>query len=177
MKTVSAKNNGGELTVRFQTLVGYRLRTVTGHLANAIERLLIERAGVSLFEWRIIAAIWETQCDGTEATASAIGPKVMLDKMQTSRTVNRLIESAFVKSIAHPKDGRASVLRLTKKGERAYRASLDIVSYAETLLFQPLTADERKQFQSTLDKLVEHTSSFAQHIETARTLPTRSKSR
>jgi len=56
---------------------------------------------------------------------AAIGQQLGFTPSTMTGLVDRLEEQGFVKRESHPSDRRATVLRLTKKGESAYRREVD----------------------------------------------------
>jgi DNA-binding MarR family transcriptional regulator len=148
---------------RFQQLVAYRIRSITSQLGRAAETLLVEHAGITLFEWRILAALFEAR--GNDETATTLGPKVMLDKMQTGRNVNRLVERGLVKSVPNRNDRRETLLRLTTAGTRTYRVAQDIIPMLERWLLSAIPAQEHEHFHQTLDKLLAHTAQLPSTLD------------
>ena len=62
--------------------------------------------------------------EGSRAIA-AIGQQLGLTPSTMTGLVDRLEEQGFLRRERHPSDRRATVLRLTRKGETAYRREID----------------------------------------------------
>ncbi len=56
---------------------------------------------------------------------AAIGQQLGLTPSTMTGLVDRLEEQGFLRRQRHPRDRRATVLRLTRKGETAYRREID----------------------------------------------------
>src|SRR5512140_1299930 len=56
---------------------------------------------------------------------AAIGQQLGLTPSTMTGLVDRLEEQGFLRRERHPRDRRATVLRLTRKGETAYRREID----------------------------------------------------
>jgi DNA-binding MarR family transcriptional regulator len=165
-RKLSSNAKESDSDFRFQQLVGYRIRSITSQLGRAAETLLIEHANITLFEWRILAALFEAR--GTDETATTLGPKVMLDKMQTGRNVSRLVKRGLVKSAPNHDDRRETLLQLTPAGTRAYHVAQDVIPMMEQWLLSAIPVSERERFHQMLDRLVTHTASLPTMLDQLR---------
>jgi MarR family transcriptional regulator, 2-MHQ and catechol-resistance regulon repressor len=91
-----------------------------------------------------------TQCYALETLVAhgptrlnALAERLFLDKSTTSRVVNTLVRKGYVEQRADPSDGRATMLRATRPGERLYtRITEDLVEQQKQVL-QDLDAGVR----------------------------------
>ncbi|KRL41627.1 hypothetical protein FD01_GL002123 [Lacticaseibacillus manihotivorans DSM 13343 = JCM 12514] len=72
-----------------------------------------------------------------------------------TRAVAQLVQLGFVLKRPNPDDRRGFVLALTDSGTAICPALLDGLAFAQKQFLAPLTAKERAQFESILQKLAE----------------------
>jgi DNA-binding MarR family transcriptional regulator len=89
--------------------------------------------------------------DGSRPIA-AIGQQLGLTPSTMTGLVDRLEEQGFLNREAHPRDRRATVLRLTRKGEAAFRREVD---FYRALLDETLSAMGNETKPTVLSALAE----------------------
>ncbi len=107
-------------------------------LVGALDRRILDSPH-SLTESRILFEI--AHADGS--TAADLAKDLRLDPAYLSRALRKLADGKLIEKRPSPTDGRASTLRLTGEGRRAFDA-LDRAADAQaTALLEPLPAVER----------------------------------
>lgn len=133
----------------FQHLIFYRLRRLLQLRTEQIESMLARGHALRIFDWRVLGAVHRYP----GSTASFIGPKVLLDKMQTSRSIARLVRLGLVKEAPHQADGRAIALTLTAKGAKAFAVTGVAIAAAEMHALAKLNATELAVLDQLLKKI------------------------
>ncbi len=78
----------------------------------------------------------------------------LVDKTDVSRIIDRIIQKDLVEKTPHPKDKRASQIRLTQKGELLLNMIYgDLEQLEEVLLANEVTLEDLKQINRQLEKL------------------------
>ncbi len=81
---------------------------------------------------------------------------INIDKMMTSNVIRKLIEKKLLDRKEHKIDTRAKVVRLTDKGIRVLKNSLQEVEAFDTIFFEHL--QNRNDFNNELIRLLESNS-------------------
>ena len=127
----------------------YRIARVQAKLNAQGARLLKERAGLSLTQWRIMKLI---RSDG-QATASALARKSTFDPGLFSRRLKTLIAQGYVRATTDERDSRIQHLNLTPLGHQVYEKAWPYMRARREWLRGLLTGAEQKALFSALDKL------------------------
>ena len=130
-------------------LLSHRVLVLSNTLALAASRYYPRRFAVRLSEWRVIDALHA----GGAISASRISQWLMTDKAWVSRSVERLIEAGYVRRSADPAHGRRLLLRLTRKGQRAYASIAVAARQRNDHLLACLTDTEQQALQRALTRL------------------------
>ena len=129
--------------------LNYRIARVQARLSAQGARLLKEKAGLSLTQWRIMKLI---RTYG-QANASALAKVSTMDPGLFSRRLKTLIASGYVSSTPDEQDSRVQHLSLTRLGHRAYDKAWPVMRARREWLRGLLTGAEQKALFSALDKL------------------------
>lgn len=127
----------------------YRLSVLTNRVSNAIARQYSERFGLTIPQWRTMAVLGETP----GLSARDVAERTAMDKVQVSRAVESLMRARRVQRQADPVDRRMTRLSLTAKGRAIYDEVVPLALHLEDVFLSPLTAEERRQFDSLMSKL------------------------
>ena len=127
----------------------YRIARVQAKLSAQAARLLKERAGLSLTQWRIMKLI---RTYG-QANASALAEESTMDPGLFSRRLKTLIAQGYVQSTTDERDSRVQHLTLTPLGHGAYEKAWPVMRARREWLRGLLTGAEQKALFSALDKL------------------------
>ncbi|MCW3476536.1 MarR family winged helix-turn-helix transcriptional regulator [Limobrevibacterium gyesilva] len=130
----------------------YELSVAANRASRLFARRYSEAFGLSIAEWRVMAMV------GRFGTISpgAVAERAEMDKVKVSRAVASLVAAGLAEQGPDPQDGRARLLRLTRKGRHMHQ---DIVPLARTLeaqLAAGLSADEWAALRNCLRKLYAH---------------------
>lgn len=96
-----------------------------------------------------------------DASASDVVALTGIPKNSVSRAVAKLMEEGMLKREPHELDGRKSVLRLTRKGRKVYDELLPKFVARQERMLAVLSAQELKEFDRLLNKLVERDDDWA----------------
>lgn len=127
----------------------YRIARVQSKLSAQGARLLKEKAGLSLTQWRIMKLIRSYR----QANASALAKVSTMDPGLFSRRLKTLIEKGYVRSTPDEQDSRVQHLSLTPLGHRAYDKAWPLMRARRRWLRGLLTPAEQSALFSALDKL------------------------
>ena len=127
----------------------YRLARVQAKLNAQGARLLKEKAGLSLTQWRILKLIRSYG----EGSASALARNSTIDPGLFSRRLKTLIAQGYVRATTDERDSRVQHLSLTPLGHRVYETAWPYMRARREWLRGLLTAAEQKALFSALDKL------------------------
>lgn len=130
----------------------YRLAVLAKHVSNTFSKTYGERFGLSISEWRVIAALGLYP----NSSASIVSRYAALDKVQVSRALAGLIKRNLVNRTTDKLDRRNSILRLSKKGEEIYTQIVPVALQFEQELTDILSDKERLQLDNSLTKLMVH---------------------
>jgi DNA-binding MarR family transcriptional regulator len=72
-----------------------------------------------------------------------------------TKSVDRLEMARLVRRTPDPEDGRGTLVRLTKKGERAVAQAFDLDAQAHEHLFEGLSQSDRRRLASALRELLD----------------------
>lgn len=143
-----------------QSISGFHIENTLTHQFLTATRLLTRNLAkryqaavdLTLAELSVLHAI------GLEPGISptAVAEQTRHDKVRVSRAVQALQRRGLVRKDTHAADGRARVLRLTKRGVQVFAASIAAVEEGSDVLAGALSASERDRFARTPEKLREN---------------------
>jgi MarR family transcriptional regulator, lower aerobic nicotinate degradation pathway regulator len=81
-----------------------------------------------------------------------------------SRAVQRLLNDGLIESHNDETDGRRAILTLTKAGQKVHDEVLALLVERQKQMLAPLTADERKELDRLLSKIVDRDDGWAQSM-------------
>jgi DNA-binding MarR family transcriptional regulator len=111
----------------------------------------MDRAGTTPARARLLMAL---QCQGA-CTMGAVGGRLGVTPRNVTQLVDGLEAEGLVTREPHPADRRATVLRLTPQGMHVCKESMLANHEAAAVLFERLTAAERRDLARVLTKLIE----------------------
>ena len=85
-----------------------------------------------------------------------VSERAAMDKVKVSRAVGTLVARGLLKQTQDPEDGRARVLRLTRKGLSTYQNLIPAARELEEELSTGLNRTEWAQLRKSLERLVAH---------------------
>lgn len=107
-------------------------------------------------QWRILAVLGDHNLSGSKQMLSAkrLGELTDLDKMQTSRAIDKLKESGRIEKTQDRNDRRSILIKLTEQGEALYKTLVPKVKNKSDQLLNALTTKQQEQLLVLMDKLV-----------------------
>ena len=127
----------------------YRLAVAAETVSRALAVVYNARFDLTRDEWRVLA--WLAEDRGV--TATELGARSALDKMQVSRALARMERDGLVERTPDPDDRRNLLVRLKAPGRALYKKVVPMAQAREAFLLDALDADERKIFDRALTKL------------------------
>jgi len=150
---VASLRETGELPV--DLFVTYKINQLSSAFERQWTRVMREKAGVSLSEWRILAVLREGS-----ATFARVVEATGVNKAQASRSMHQLEELMLVTISDTPGDARSVTLALTGKGQGLLEEVLPVALQRQAHLLSVLTPNERKVLYSSIDKLKDAASEW-----------------
>ena len=124
--------------------------------ANRTSRLFARRFEaayrLSIAEWRVLAVVGRF---GT-ITPSAVADRTDMDKVKVSRATASLVAANLLEQGPAPHDGRARLLRLTRKGRSVHDGIVPLAVALESQMAAGLTDQEWSMLRSCLRRLQQH---------------------
>jgi DNA-binding MarR family transcriptional regulator len=130
----------------------YELSVTASRTSRLFARRYEATFGLSIAEWRVIAVVGRF---GT-ITPSAVAERTDMDKVKVSRATASLVASGLLEQGPAPHDGRARLLRLTRKGRVVHDGVVPLALTLEAQLSAGLTDEEWSMLRSCLRRLQEH---------------------
>jgi DNA-binding MarR family transcriptional regulator len=135
--------------LELEAFLPFRLAVSSGRVSRALARRYERRFGVTIAEWRCLAVLGRD----SGLTASTLGERASLDKVQTSRATHRLVERGLLARTTDEADRRAVRLALTAAGRALYQELADVALAWERELTAALGLSERRALDRVLQKL------------------------
>jgi DNA-binding MarR family transcriptional regulator len=83
-----------------------------------------------------------------------------MDKVKVSRAAASLVARGMLRQTQDPNDGRARVLRMTRKGASAYQGAVPLAREMETEIAAGLSRAEWAALHRALNRLLQHVASL-----------------
>lgn len=133
-------------------------RSITYQLASIAEdgigkatRIFESRFGWNVYEIRVLRLIRATP----GITFTALAAATRFERTATSRMLSRLTKAGLVKRVNSTEDARRFGLSLTRKGEDLCDKADPLSLELETMMLEPLSAEQRKAFRSMVATILE----------------------
>ena len=130
----------------------YELSVTASRTSRLFARRFELAFGLSIAEWRVMAVVGRF---GT-ITPSAVAERTDMDKVKVSRATASLVGAGLLEQGPAPHDGRARLLRLTRKGRTVHDGLVPLALALEAQLAAGLTDEEWTVLRSCLRRLQEH---------------------
>lgn len=134
----------------------YELSVTAGRTSRLFSRRYEAAFGLSIAEWRVLAVVGRF---GT-ITPSAVSERTDMDKVKVSRATASLVASNLLEQGPAPHDGRARLLRLTRKGRTVHDGIVPLALALEAQLAAGLSDEEWTMLRSCLRRLQDHVRSM-----------------
>jgi DNA-binding MarR family transcriptional regulator len=142
---------------RLEEFLPYQLSVTANRVSRLFAHQYAEGFGLTVPEWRVIAVVGRFEAISPSRVSEWTG----MDKVKVSRAAATLVARGLLRQTQDPADGRARVLRMTRKGQRVFEAVVPLAQRLEDELTQGLSRTEWASFQKTLAKLHAHVERIA----------------
>lgn len=136
-------------TLRLDEYLPYRLSVAANAVSQLIARAYVDRFGLSVPQWRLLAVLAE---DGP-LTQQALCGRTVMDKVTVMRAARGLQQRKLVRRLPNAEDGRSHRLLLTAAGERMYADVAPVALEYEATLLKGLDRMQVHQLESWLRSL------------------------
>jgi DNA-binding MarR family transcriptional regulator len=130
----------------------HRLHTLSKVTDRITQAAYLQDAGIPMGEGRCLAAIGAF----SPLSVNALASQSNLNKSQASRAVQALVDKGLVLKATSADDARGVVLTLTPLGRRTWQRVMAVVEKRNGEIISCLNAAEALQFQTLLQRLVDH---------------------
>jgi DNA-binding MarR family transcriptional regulator len=129
----------------------YELAVTAGRTSRLFARRYEAAFGLSVAEWRVLAVVGRFGI----VTPSAVAERTDMDKVKVSRAAAALVAANLLEQGPAPHDGRARLLRLTRKGRGVHDGIMPLALALEAQLAAGLTDQEWTMLRTCLRRLQE----------------------
>jgi DNA-binding MarR family transcriptional regulator len=128
--------------------LGYLLGQANHILYKDFDQQL-RAAGLSMLEWRVLAAL----CDSPPLTVSQLAQEVLAKQPTVTKLVQRMADQGRVELLADPADQRRTLVGASPAGRKLVRPLLDKARSHEAQMLRALGAAEQAALKKLLAKL------------------------
>lgn len=139
----------GHAVLVLEDFIPYRLSVLSNRISHAISTVYVDRFGLSITEWRVMAVL--SRSPGL--SANEVADRTAMDKVAVSRAVARLVDSGRLEREIHDHDRRRSVLTLSEEGYRIFDAVAPTALAFEERLLEGFDDADRALLYRLLDRL------------------------
>ncbi len=147
---------------RLEEFLPFQLSVATSRVSRLFAKRYAEELGLSIPEWRVLAVVGRF---GT-ASPSMVSEWAAMDKVKVSRAAATLVARGLLKQTQDPSDGRARLLRLTRKGTGVHQAAVPLARDIEHSVSQGLSRADWTSLQRILLRLSAHVDSISGGADT-----------
>ena len=127
----------------------YQLAKLQALVSDSVAEIYTGEFNLSKQEWRILAILAEEKA----INAKTISLRANIEKMPTSRAINKMFERGLLEKVNNDLDKRSSLLRLSTQGNTIFQQLAPLVKKRELELLSILTVTEQASVKSLLNKL------------------------
>lgn len=135
--------------LKLEEFLPYRLSVLSNMVSRGISAAYVDRFGLSIREWRIIAVLGRFP----GLSAAEIVKRTEMDKVAVSRAVSRLIGDGRLERSLSDADKRRSVLVLSGEGKRLFDQISPMAKSYEERLLKCLGSEDKDRLSDILDNL------------------------
>ena len=135
--------------LELEKFLPYRLSVLAQIVSQSLHDLYAQPYRLTVTQWRVMAALGRF----APLTASAVGQRIVMDKVAVSRAVAGLMRRGLVERTTDRRDRRRSSLRLSVRGRAMHARIVPLALDYEIRLYEALTPEERRTFNSLSDRL------------------------
>jgi DNA-binding MarR family transcriptional regulator len=137
--------------LELERFLPYRLSVLSNRVSQTIADTYVERFGLAVTEWRVIAVLGRFP----GLSANGVAERTAMDKVAVSRAVARLLERGLLEREVPGDDRRRSVLALSEAGYRIYDEVAPLALECERRLLAHLEPAERAVLDALIDRLMD----------------------
>ena len=135
--------------LNLEEFLPYRLSVLSNTVSRGISAAYVDRFGLSIREWRIIAVLGRYP----GLSAAEIVKLTAMDKVAVSRAVSRLTGKGRLTRSLSDADKRRSVLVLSKEGKRLFEQISPLAKSYEKRLIKCLAREDQDRLSDIPDNL------------------------
>lgn len=98
-----------------------------------------------------------------DCSPKQLSDRLRMDAGHTNRTLTKLEASGFVYQEVNPKDRRAHLLKLTEKGENAFKVGHDFFTQWDNIVLECFSSTEKHELIHALNRLVKEGEQHVQY--------------
>ncbi|MBX3359781.1 MAG: MarR family transcriptional regulator [Phycisphaeraceae bacterium] len=133
---------------KLESHLGYWLRLVSNHVSHAF-RLKVEARGVTVAEWVVMRALFDSDGLNPSHVADSIG----LTRGAVSKLLDRLIAKDLVRCRSERSDRRYQIVSLTASGRKLVPVLARLADLNDREFFSHLEAKERTELLAILKRI------------------------
>lgn len=138
-------------TLRLDDYLPYRLSVAANAVSQLIARAYVDRFGLSVPQWRLMAVLGEH----SPLTQQALCGRTLMDKVTVMRAARGLARRRLVRRAPNAQDGRSHCLSLARAGRRMYAEVAPLALEYEAVLLRGLQPREVHTLERWLRRLQE----------------------
>ncbi len=136
-------------TLDFDRYLPFILGALYRRLSRGASRLYLDRHGINLNEWRILASL----AAKGRITPMAVCQYTGIDRSSVSRATEKMEKDGLIVNGSDKGDARMRPMQLTKKGRGIHDKIVKLALERERRILEPLSASERDQLIESLRKI------------------------
>jgi DNA-binding MarR family transcriptional regulator len=148
--------SGAAAEFRLEDFLPHRLSVTANRVSRLLARRCASTYGLSIAEWRVLATVGRF---GT-MTPSAVSEWTAMDKVKVSRAAASLVARGLLRQLPDPDDGRARLLRLTRRGGFVHNGVVPVARALEDTLAHGVSRAEWQALSRALLRLHAHVQSI-----------------
>jgi DNA-binding MarR family transcriptional regulator len=145
--------------LELENFLPYRLSVLAQVVSESLHDLYAGPFGLTVTQWRVMAALGRF----APLTASAVGQRIVMDKVAVSRAVAGLMKRGLVERATDLDDRRRASLRLSALGLAMHARIVPLALEYEESLYAALSPEERRRFDGLSDRLFIHAQALRQN--------------
>ena len=120
-------SDSADETFKLDEFLPFELSIAAARVSRLFARRYAEEHGLTIPEWRVLVVVGRFEA----ISPSMVSQWTAMDKVKVSRAAATLVARGLVKQTQDASDGRARILRLTRKGQTVHRAVVPLAHEVE----------------------------------------------
>jgi DNA-binding MarR family transcriptional regulator len=129
-----------------------RIGGINRRIKNALRETLVPY-GITPEDWHVLSSL-RLRKEGKRSSPGALARDLELSSGAMTSRLDRLEDLGFVRRLPDPGDRRGVLVELTAEGRAAWDAAAEVQGRKEAFFASALTADEQRQLNALLRKLM-----------------------